>query len=312
MTGAAAKEEHRRDDDVRADAEEQRKVRCAGVPQRTSIISRKVCAFGHLRLTSMARMPKTRTWIEAPEAYQKGLRDAVLPRDVGRLEEGRGPRPLGDDDRGGEAGLDVAARGVEVLRGALAAAEADVNHREGDGEDREGDAEANLDGVCAHTRAGEFCVRSSGGRRFFHLFFSPLAQSWAVVARGGRVCGALLRREANGAGAACVRGGGRRARRGEAACVPRSKACAGRVQPVAGGMMAPPAKRGGRAVGRGREVSVTGAQGGARGRGRGAFCGSSKRRGIARCACDSLRAAAYCRHRATSRRLGGPSRRRSG
>ena len=49
-----------------------RKVRCAGVPQRTSIISRKVCAFGHLRLTSMARMPKTRTWIEAPEAYQKG------------------------------------------------------------------------------------------------------------------------------------------------------------------------------------------------------------------------------------------------
>ena len=41
--------------------------------------------------------------------------------------------------------------------------------------------------------------------------------------------------------------------------------------------MAPPA-RGGRAVGRGREVSVTGARG-ARGRGRGAFCRSSKRRG---------------------------------
>ena len=63
-----------------------RKVRCAGVPQRTSIISRKVCAFGHLRLTSMARMPKTRTWIEAPEAYQKG---PVMPYCHATLDDWR-------------------------------------------------------------------------------------------------------------------------------------------------------------------------------------------------------------------------------
>merc|ERR1719337_347908 len=36
------------------------------------MISRKVCAFGHLRLISIARMPKRSTWMVAPEAYQKG------------------------------------------------------------------------------------------------------------------------------------------------------------------------------------------------------------------------------------------------
>ena len=50
----------------------QRKVRCAHLPQRTSTISRKVCALGALRLISMARTPKRSTWTEAPEAYQKG------------------------------------------------------------------------------------------------------------------------------------------------------------------------------------------------------------------------------------------------
>ena len=53
----------------------------------------------------------------------EGAGDAEVPRDVGRLEEGRGPRPLGDDHSRGEAGLHVAARGVEVLGGHLDVAE---------------------------------------------------------------------------------------------------------------------------------------------------------------------------------------------
>merc|ERR1719158_783206 len=48
------------------------KVTCAGLPQRAFTISHTVCAFGALRFISMARMPKRRTWIVAPLAYQKG------------------------------------------------------------------------------------------------------------------------------------------------------------------------------------------------------------------------------------------------
>ena len=49
-----------------------RKVRCASLPQRTSIISRKVCMLGAFFLISMARIPKRRICTVAPAAYQKG------------------------------------------------------------------------------------------------------------------------------------------------------------------------------------------------------------------------------------------------
>merc|ERR1719482_2097487 len=41
-------------------------------PWRARMISRKVCALGAFRLTSMARIPKSMIWMVAPEAYQKG------------------------------------------------------------------------------------------------------------------------------------------------------------------------------------------------------------------------------------------------
>ena len=45
----------------------------------------------------------------------EGTADAILPGDVRTLKEGGGPCPLGDDDGGGQAGLDHAAGGaVEV------------------------------------------------------------------------------------------------------------------------------------------------------------------------------------------------------
>eukprot|EP00972_Heterocapsa_arctica_P054137 7978322-Heterocapsa_arctica.AAC.1 len=39
------------------------KVMCAGLPQRAKTISHMVCAVRALRFTSIARMPKSRTWI---------------------------------------------------------------------------------------------------------------------------------------------------------------------------------------------------------------------------------------------------------
>ncbi len=48
------------------------KVLCAAGPQRASTSSQTVWHVGARRLISMARMPKSRTWIVAPEAYQKG------------------------------------------------------------------------------------------------------------------------------------------------------------------------------------------------------------------------------------------------
>ena len=48
-------------------------------------------------------------------------RDTVAEGDVGGLEEGGGPRPLRDDHGGGEADLDGATGGVELLGGDLGA-----------------------------------------------------------------------------------------------------------------------------------------------------------------------------------------------
>jgi len=48
------------------------KTRCAVLPQRTLMISRKVWALGARRFTSMAMMPKRRICTVAPAAYQKG------------------------------------------------------------------------------------------------------------------------------------------------------------------------------------------------------------------------------------------------
>ena len=44
-------------------------VTCAALPQRASTISQQVCAHRALRFTSMARMPKSSTWIAAPLVY---------------------------------------------------------------------------------------------------------------------------------------------------------------------------------------------------------------------------------------------------
>jgi len=47
-------------------------VQCAAVPYRALITSRKVWALGARRLSSMARVAKSRICTVAPEAYQKG------------------------------------------------------------------------------------------------------------------------------------------------------------------------------------------------------------------------------------------------
>ena len=72
----------------------------------------------------------------------EGAGDAVLPGDVGRLEEGRGPGPLRDDDRGGEASLDRAAGRVELLGGGGDVEELLLHDREEEHDDGEADTEA--------------------------------------------------------------------------------------------------------------------------------------------------------------------------
>ena len=49
-----------------------RKTRWAPPPYLARIISRNVCALGALRLSSIASMPKRRTCMDAPAAYQNG------------------------------------------------------------------------------------------------------------------------------------------------------------------------------------------------------------------------------------------------
>ena len=44
----------------------------AVLPQRARMISSMVWALGALRLISTARIPNSRIWMVAPEAYQKG------------------------------------------------------------------------------------------------------------------------------------------------------------------------------------------------------------------------------------------------
>lgn len=47
-------------------------VRCVYAPYRALITSRKVCALGALRFSSIARVANSRICTVAPEAYQKG------------------------------------------------------------------------------------------------------------------------------------------------------------------------------------------------------------------------------------------------
>merc|ERR1719420_274645 len=120
-----------------------RKVRWACLPQRARTISHMVWAEEEDLDGRAGGVP------ERPA-------DAVLPRDVGALEERGRPRPLRHDDGGREAGLDHAARGVEVLAGDGGVAgeglvEVDDDGRE-DGEER---AEADDDEVAHGLRERE-------------------------------------------------------------------------------------------------------------------------------------------------------------
>lgn len=45
---------------------------CVTTPYLALMTSRKVCAFGDRRFSSMARVAKRRIWTVAPLAYQKG------------------------------------------------------------------------------------------------------------------------------------------------------------------------------------------------------------------------------------------------
>ena len=60
----------------------------------------------------------------------EGAADAILVGDVGGLEQRGSPRPLGHNVAGGEAGLDGAPRGGELLAGVAGAAVAVVEEHQ--------------------------------------------------------------------------------------------------------------------------------------------------------------------------------------
>lgn len=75
----------------------------------------------------------------------EGARHAKLPSNVTGLQEGGGPRPLRHDDAGGEARLDAAARGVELLAGHGRASKVVVQVHDEGRQQREHKAEAQHD-----------------------------------------------------------------------------------------------------------------------------------------------------------------------
>lgn len=70
---------------------------------------------------------------------------AHLERDVGGLQDGGGPSPLGHDDGGDQPGLDVAAGSVEPLRALTSADIAALQPHEPRGENGEEGTEAEHD-----------------------------------------------------------------------------------------------------------------------------------------------------------------------
>ena len=149
--GAAAEDEHGRDDEVRGEAEEEERAVRLG-PARLDDLAHGVRG-GALALDLDGQDAEEEHLDRGARGVPEGPGDAVVPGDVGRLKQRGRPGPLRHDDGGREARLDGAAGRVEEL--GRDGARARVGHlevREQRGEQRHADAHADDDDVARRRR----------------------------------------------------------------------------------------------------------------------------------------------------------------
>jgi len=113
--GGTTEHEHRRHDDVGEEAEEDEHLLHVGTPTSINDFANSVRVRSislHLDGEHTEEQHLNRRAGRVP----KRTRDAVLVRDVGRLQKSRRPGPLGDDDRRSQTSLNVTTSRVKVLR----------------------------------------------------------------------------------------------------------------------------------------------------------------------------------------------------
>ena len=113
--GRATEHEHGRHDDVGEEAEEDEHLLHVGTPAGINDFANSVRVRG-ISLHLDGEHTKEQHLNRRARRVPKRTRDAVLVRDVGRLQKRRRPGPLGDDDRRSQASLNVTTSRVKVLR----------------------------------------------------------------------------------------------------------------------------------------------------------------------------------------------------
>ena len=113
-SSGAAEDEHGGDDDVGEEAEVDEHLVRGRTPASVDDLAHGVRGGG-VALHLDGEDAEEEHLDGGAGGIPEGTGDAVLEGDVGGLKESRRPGPLGDDDRGGQAGLDGAASGVEEL-----------------------------------------------------------------------------------------------------------------------------------------------------------------------------------------------------
>ena len=149
--GAAAEDEHGRDDEVRGEAEEEERAVRLG-PARLDDLAHGVRG-GALALDLDGQDAEEEHLDRGAGGVPEGPGDAVVPGDVGRLQQRGRPGPLRHDDGGREARLDGAAGRVKELgRDGARARVCHLEVRENRGEQRHADAHADDDDVARRLR----------------------------------------------------------------------------------------------------------------------------------------------------------------
>ena len=134
--GSTAEQQHGSDNDVGHDAEDEEDLVGGAAPTSADDFQQGM-SVGGFALDLNSQDTEEDNLDGGTGGVPEGSGDAILPGDVGRLEHGGGPCPLGANNVGDQTGLDGTTGGVELFGGLLGFSEAVLEPNQEGGEERE-------------------------------------------------------------------------------------------------------------------------------------------------------------------------------